>query len=221
MALGLNVAARNLFELGLELHREVDGPGHAHTADAMSALAWSYQEESLFLEADSLYREVLKIREALGADSLELAEAWGGLARALRDQGEADSAKILATRALELHRDRLGPDHIRTVDLIGMVAFMQRAAGEMDSAEALSREALEKYIAMGDNGARGAARTLNNLAFLLRTKGELPEAEKTVPHRPGQLCTLAHPTGNPNPVWQPRQRSLGPGEAARSLRGPL
>jgi serine/threonine protein kinase/tetratricopeptide (TPR) repeat protein len=178
MALGLHLAAGDLFERVLEIHLEVDGPEHVHTAAAMETLGWSYQERSRYQDADSLFREVLRVREAMGGDSLGLAAAWAGIARALREQGEADSAKVLATRALEVFRQRLGNDDRRTVDLIGMVAFIQRAAGELDSAEALSREALEKYVAMGDNGARGAARTLNNLAFLLRAKGEFAEAEQ-------------------------------------------
>jgi len=177
-ALGLHSSAGDLFEQELELHKQVDGPEHAHTAAAMFALAWSYQEQQRYQEADSLFREVLRVQETLGSDSLELAESWAGRARALREQDQTDSAEVLATRALEVYRSRLGNDHRRTVDLIAMLAFVQRAAGKLDSAEALSREALGKYAAMGDDGARGAARTLNNLAFLLRAKGELPEAEQ-------------------------------------------
>ncbi len=177
MALGLAVEAGDLFEQALEIHKEVDGPENAHTADAMSALALSYLERGRYEEADSLARNVLRIREALPSDSVGIAMAWVGMARALRELGQADSAKLLATRALGIYEQSLGPDHPQTVGLLATVALMQRATGEVDLAEALYREALEKYLALGESGARGAATTMNNLAFLLRGEGERAEAE--------------------------------------------
>ena len=178
MALGLTVEAGDLFEQALEIHMEIDGPDDAHTADAISALAESYQERGRYEEADSLARDVLRIREDLGGDSVGIAMAWAGMARALRELGQADSAKALATRALQVYQQNLGPEHPWTVGLMGMVAFMQRATGEVEPAEALYRETLGKYLAMGESGARGAATTMNNLAFLLRGKEERAEAEQ-------------------------------------------
>ena len=103
---------------------------------------------------------------------------WAALARALREEGQADSAQALATRALAVFRANLGPGHRETVDLMTGVAFMKRAAGELDSAEALYREALAAYAEMEDGGARSASSALNNLAFLLRQKDELDEPER-------------------------------------------
>jgi serine/threonine-protein kinase len=178
MALGLYVDAGNLFEESLAIRRTVNGPDDLLTADALEALAWSYQERGRVEETDSLLREALRIRETAGADSLELAAVWAALARALREEGQADSAQALATRALAVVQGKLGPGHRETVDLMTGVAFMQRAAGELDSAEALYREALAAYAGMEDGGARSAAAALNNLAFLLRGKDELEEAER-------------------------------------------
>lgn len=177
MALGLYVEAGDLFEENLAIRQQINGPDDSVTVDGMEALAWSYQERGRVLEADSLLREVLRIRELAGADSLEVAAIWAALARALREEGQADSASALAARALAVHRARLGPRHRSTVELMSSVAFMQRAAGDLDSAESLYREALVAFGKMEDRGGRSAATALNNLAFLLRQKDELEEAE--------------------------------------------
>ena len=145
---------------------------------ACTALARLLHRKGRYDEAERLYREALRQRQALyGGDDLSVAASLSGLGLLLRYKGAYDEAEPLLRRGLAISRNLLGPEHPDVTSAVGNLALLLRNRGAYDEAEALLRETLAlRQRASGEDHAY-AAIGLHDLARLLHIKGDHPEAE--------------------------------------------
>ena len=175
--LGLYTNAIDLHQTALEIRRSLYGDTHPEVAESLEGLASAYRADRTFDEAVRIYGEALEVRQRLGSNPLTLAKTMAGLAWALRDAGQPDSALRLMREVVRIRQDELGEDAFATLDALGGLAYSLRALGQLDSAEALYRKVAPLLKLHGDSGGRTLGPTLNNLAYLLKVRGEYGEAE--------------------------------------------
>jgi len=85
------------------------GPQHPDLATALGNLALIYYTQGKLVQAESLYRRALAIRErSLGADHLLVADSLDALAETLLSNVQEDEARVLRKRADEI-RTRPNP----------------------------------------------------------------------------------------------------------------
>jgi tetratricopeptide (TPR) repeat protein len=90
----------------------VVGPEHPDTLLTRSDLAEVFYHQNKYTEAETEFREVLKLREkVLGPDNPNTLNTCFGLALCLRAEGQIQEASALAQRAAEGARKFLGPEH--------------------------------------------------------------------------------------------------------------
>ncbi len=175
--LGLYDEAVVLQEEALKIRRGLYGDIHPEVAEALEALANSYDRARKPVIALGYFEEALATRRAVGGAPLSEAASLQGMGRLLRDRGNPDSAEILIREALRIRIATSGDEDFQTVLTVLDLAFVLRGKGEADSARALYERAIRGLEAHGDSGAVILPAALNNLAYLLRTRGENAEAE--------------------------------------------
>lgn len=106
--------ARQAFEDVLRDRRRVLSDRAPQTLQTQHAIAWITAKQGNWAEAEGRYRELLDLREALGADHPHVLLTLHELAWTLARQGRRSEAESLYRRVLE-HRSRtLGEDHPET-----------------------------------------------------------------------------------------------------------
>jgi len=124
-------------------------------------------------EAKRLYRESLKIAEALG-NRLGIASTLHNLAVLAQNRGDLAEAERLYRESLEIAKDLGHRSGIAiTFHQLGILA---QDRGDLPEAERLYRESLEIENDLGDRS--GIASTLHQLGKLAQDRGDLPEAER-------------------------------------------
>jgi CHAT domain-containing protein len=147
-------------------------------ATAVSWLAYVYQAQGRYAEAEPLHLRSLTILETvLGADHRDLGNSLNNLAALYRAQGRYGEADPLVKRALAITEKALGPDHRDVGVRLNNLAGLYRDQGRYAEAEPLYKRSLAiREKALGpDHRDVGAA--LNNLAELYRDQGRAAEAE--------------------------------------------
>jgi serine/threonine-protein kinase len=91
--------------------------------------------------------------------------------------GQADSARPLLERALELQRRSLGPAHPDLAETLLHLGELQYEAGSFDSAFALVSRAVGIQSAAPDTPTLQRALGLNNLGWLTYERGNFPAAD--------------------------------------------
>ncbi|TAK44970.1 MAG: tetratricopeptide repeat protein, partial [Saprospiraceae bacterium] len=153
----------------------------------LGALLYANQS---FAEAETAYREALKIRKALAEknpgtflpDVAASLNNLGNLLKANQSFAEAEAAyrgALKIRRALaEKNPDAFLPDVAMSLNNLGALLYANQSFGE---AEAAYREALKIYRALADKNPdaflNDVAMTLNNLGALLFTNQSFAEAE--------------------------------------------
>ena len=96
----------------LAIEEKVLGPEHPDVAGSLYNLAYLYEFQGNYIEAEPLYRRAVVILEnALGPEHPDVAPALNNLAELLRLQGNYPDAEPLFRRALAIHENALGPEH--------------------------------------------------------------------------------------------------------------
>jgi eukaryotic-like serine/threonine-protein kinase len=175
--LGLYDEAVVLQEEALRIWRSLYGDVHPEVADALEALAGSYDRARKPVIALDYFEQALATRRAVGGAPLSEAVSLQGMGRLLRDQGDPDSAETLIREALRIRTATAGEDDFQTIGAVLDLAFVLRGKGEADSAQTLYERAIRGLEAHGDSGAVWLPAALNNLAYLHRARGENAEAE--------------------------------------------
>ncbi len=176
--LGLYEDEVALRERALDVQRQLHGAETAAVADALEDLALAHLRRRGFEAAETLYTATLTLRRSLGQDPLTVSSTLSGLALALRNLNQPDTAEVLIREVLAIRQEALGDEHHQTVEARLDLAFVLRGRGALDSAEALYGAVIPQLRALGDSGVRHMAQALNNLAYLRRAKGDYAEAEE-------------------------------------------
>jgi tetratricopeptide (TPR) repeat protein len=170
---GRYAEAREAYEAGLELSREVGAPrGEGVSLGQLGALAIV---EGKLDEAQRCYREALDLFQQLGEPAME-AVSWHQLGRALEEAGQWEEAERHyreAARIKEAQGNLTGENGAAST--WNQLAIVCESAGKPSAAEDWYRKAIENFRATGDNIC--TSKSLSNLADLLQgQRGRLPEA---------------------------------------------
>ncbi len=145
----------------------------AGKADVWYELADLLRTHGQYDEAERLYRESLRVFEAVG-DTHAVAATQSSLADLLRTRGQYDEAERLYRESLRVF-EAVGDTRAVAVTQSSLADLLS-LRGQYDEAERLYRESLRVFEAVGDT--RSVAVTQSSLADLLRTRGQYDEAER-------------------------------------------
>ncbi len=125
----------------VEIRRSRLGEEDAATFEALGDLAWAYDGQGRYEEAEALFQQALR-RRVPGEEDIGIVETMNGLATAYKHLGRFDEAEELYRETLEVSRRVLGAEHERTLTTMGNLSSNYVSQERYNEAEALSREAL-------------------------------------------------------------------------------
>jgi tetratricopeptide (TPR) repeat protein len=147
-------------------------------ASTLSNLAYLYDSQGRYAEAEPLYLQALELsKRLLGEDHPNVATSLNNLAYLYESQGRYDQAEPLYLQALELRKRLLGEDHPDVAQSLNNLAGLYYSQGRYDQAEPLYLQALELRKRLLGEDHPDVAASLNNLAYLYYSQGRYDQAE--------------------------------------------
>ncbi len=163
-----------------DLARQHFGANHEELANSLSNLAFLYEAQGEYLEAERVYREALTIYRAMPEESaLNFAGALNNLAFLYSSMGNYAAAEPLYREALQISRANSdsGDRNLLVAQALNNLGVLYLALDNNKTAEAYLQQALEiRRDLVGDNHPVVAG-SLNNLAELYREAGNLAQAK--------------------------------------------
>jgi CHAT domain-containing protein/Tfp pilus assembly protein PilF len=167
-----------LAQNALEFARRAFGDRDAQTLASLGNLAFLYEDQHRYNDAEPLYREALQTRrDVLGSRHADTLASVNSLANLYESQGRYGEAEPLYLEALQTARDVLGPRHPQTLTSANNLAFLYNAQGRYAEAEPIFLETLQTRRAVLGPRDPATLASLNNLAGLYRDQGRYGEAE--------------------------------------------
>ncbi|MBC7822487.1 MAG: tetratricopeptide repeat protein [Candidatus Parcubacteria bacterium] len=112
-------------------------------ANSLSWLAYLYESQGRYPEAEPLYLQALEIRQRqLGNDHPSVATSLNNLASLYESQGRYPEAEPLYLQALEIRQRQLGDDHPDVATSLNNLAGLYESQGRYPEAEPLYLQAL-------------------------------------------------------------------------------
>jgi non-specific serine/threonine protein kinase/serine/threonine-protein kinase len=177
--LGLNAAAKPLFEGALATRRRHLGDDHPDTLASITDMATHYLYAGKLDQAEPFCREALeRTRRVLGDDHPETLNALDNMGSILQERGELAEAEAYYREALEGRRLVLGSDHEETLVSLNNMGLVLQNLGRLDEAETHFRAALEGHRRVLGDDHPETLTTLSNLGFVHQDMGDLEEAER-------------------------------------------
>ncbi len=147
-------------------------------ADDLSNLAYWYQRQGRYTEAEPLYRQALAIyKELLPEKHPDVAGTLSNLASLYQDQGRYTEAESLYRQALAMNQELFGPKHPDVAESLGNLADLYFRQGRYTDAEPLYRQSLAMFQEIFGPKHSSVAASLNNLANFYLSQGRYTEAE--------------------------------------------
>ncbi|WP_019502721.1 tetratricopeptide repeat protein [Pseudanabaena sp. PCC 6802] len=147
-------------------------------AIGLSWLAFLYQSQGNYAEAELLYRRSREIWERqLGADHPRVAQSLNNLAELYKAEGKYAEAEPLYLRSLKITEGQLGADHPDVATFLNNLAHLYQLQGKYAEAEPLYLRSLEITERQLGADHPDVATFLNNLAHLYQLQGKYAEAE--------------------------------------------
>ncbi|TWU73603.1 hypothetical protein ED733_000634 [Metarhizium rileyi] len=138
--------ALTMYQMALEGHQTVLGPGHISTLELDTNLGILYKNHGRLKDAEALYRRALEgYEKALGVEHTSTLDAITNLGILYKNKGELEKAEAMLLRALEAKERILGPGHVSTLHTVSNLGILFANQGKLDRAEVLYRRALEGY----------------------------------------------------------------------------
>jgi eukaryotic-like serine/threonine-protein kinase len=175
--LGLYDEAEALMRSTLELRRRpgATGPDRARALADLAALRLDVGHPA---EAIRLYEEAAALLGALPRpDSLLLAGALHGLARALQVAGYGTRAEAVTRQVLAIERRHLGDAHEKVAATLNNLGVILGERADFAAAEPLHREALEIVRHAKGPAHPDIAAGLTTLAYVLESQGDVAGAD--------------------------------------------
>jgi len=154
------------------------GADHLDTLASGSNLAFLYQAQGRYGEAEPLFQSVLAgFEEILGDEHPNTLTILNNLAGLYRAQGLYEKAEPLLQRALAAREQVLGPEHPDTLTSISNLAALYSDQGRYEKAEPLFQRALAAREQVLGPEHPDTLTSVNNLAMLYEAQGRYGEAE--------------------------------------------
>jgi tetratricopeptide (TPR) repeat protein len=147
-------------------------------ASSLTWLAYLYQSQGRYKEAEPLFIQALELRRSLlGDHHPDVATSFNNLAGLYDSQGRYEDAEPLFIQALELRRSLLGEHHPDVASSLNNLAYLHQSQGRYEDAELLYLQSLELWRSLLGEHHPGVASSLNNLAVLYEAQGRYGNAE--------------------------------------------
>ncbi|MEO3872820.1 FxSxx-COOH system tetratricopeptide repeat protein [Nonomuraea sp. B12E4] len=177
-AIGDWSAARELDERLRLQHARVFGETGVATLQIMNNLAIDYSLNSEYAKARDLYGRVHQMQsqseETVG--EVDVLNAWNGLARAVRLDGDSLEAVALGEEAYAYGVNELDAEHLWTLRTARDLSIAKRRAGDFESSVELAKDVHARLQRiMGDHHPDTVA-AASNLSNALRAVGEIEAA---------------------------------------------
>ncbi len=177
-ALGNNITARELLDIGLPKARSTLAGQPRELASALVVIGENYRRLGLYDRALPLLEEALALRRGtLGEDDPATLAAGAALAKLLREQGRYEDAESLYLRILEQQRRVLGADDPATLASKNQLAGLYWNLGRYADAERLLLETLDRRRGVLGAAHADTAESMNDLGVLYRDQGQYERAE--------------------------------------------
>jgi tetratricopeptide (TPR) repeat protein len=139
------------------------------TALGLHCLAFLYDSQGRYLEAEPLLLRSLNIREQqLGENHLDVAQSINNLAELYRAQGRYPEAEPLYLRSLNIYEQQLGENHPAVATSLNNLAELYRAQGRYPEAEPLYVQACNIYLSSLGPDHPNSKTGLNNFVLFLQ-----------------------------------------------------
>ncbi|MDZ8261154.1 tetratricopeptide repeat protein [Nostoc sp. ChiQUE01b] len=147
-------------------------------ATSLNNLAYLYDSQGRYSEAEPLYQQALALdRKLLGESHPDVATSLNNLAGLYDSQGRYSEAEPLYQQALALRRKLLGEEHPDVATSLNNLAYLYDSQGRYSEAEPLYQQALALRRKLLGEEHPDVATSLNNLAYLYDSQGRYSEAE--------------------------------------------
>lgn len=171
-------AAITAYEKAVELQEELKSD--LTLATSLNNLAFLYQSQGRYTEAEPFFLRSLSIREKqLGVDHPDFAQSLNNLGSLYRKQGRYTEAEPFFLRSLAIWEKQLGENHPAVATSLNNLALLYEFQGKYKEAESLYLRSLaitERQL--GENHPHFAT-TLHNLSTLYESQGRYEDAEPT------------------------------------------
>jgi tetratricopeptide (TPR) repeat protein len=135
--------AAGLLRQAIEGFRDVDGPAHEDTVDAVQTLGELYLDNGRLETAERMFSVVRHARKIVpGSDDLGLSNLRG-LGMTYVEQGRLDEAELAFSQILESMSTQLGMDHPSTLENKKLLALVYQKKGRLAEAEEIYSQVLE------------------------------------------------------------------------------
>ncbi len=195
------VTAREILDRGTEQLRGELADQPEVRARMLTAVAEVHVSLGLFRQAEPLVREGLEIRQALAADSLEVAESLQLLGRLTAlSRGPVAELEPLFRRAVEIRERRLGGDDLALAQSLRSLGVVRQMMGRSEEARSLLERALairERQLG-GDHADVGEV--LLRLALI---DGELGRFDAAIPRMERAVRISERDLGREHPRMVP------------------
>lgn len=172
------VTARQLLDRGAT--RATVGLAHQPVLQGriMQAVGSAYGALGLYDAARPQLQQALSVRQqALGANSLAVAETEATLGEVATSHGDLDDAGVHLRRALAIREDSLPPSHVDIAHTLGNLGALKWKEGRLEQAAAFYTRALRIDEAAGGDSAQ-LARDRMGMGIVMWQQKRLAEAEK-------------------------------------------
>jgi len=131
----------------LKREKEINlGKEHSETLNCICSLAFVFQCQGKYAEAEALYKEALSgCKKTLGEQHPDTLSSMNSLASLFQNQGKYAEAEALFKEALSGRKKTLGEQHPDTLHSMNNLASLFQNQGKYAEAEPLSKEALSGY----------------------------------------------------------------------------
>jgi len=162
----------------IQILEDSSKPEDLRTATSLNNLAFLYENQAKYDQAEPLCLRALEIREKLlGPEHPVVATSFNNLAALYDSQAKYDQAEPLYKRSLEISEKQLGPEHPDVALSLNNLAALYDSQARYDRAEPLYRRSLEiRKKKLGPEHPDVAA-SLNNLALLYKSQAKYDQAE--------------------------------------------
>ena len=180
---GKYAEATKTFEDALEMARRLYTRaafpnGHGNLATTLNNVAFLYQIQGRYTDAEPLYREALATNQLFfKGDHPVVALSLNSLGRVCMAQGKYAEAERWFTAGLDMHKRLFSDDHSDLALSMDSLANVFTILGKYGEAEALFRRSLEMNRRIFNGDHLFLARSINNLGSCLQAQRKFTDAE--------------------------------------------
>lgn len=197
-ARGNTITVREILDQGADRIEQELNTQPEIQAILMDTMGTVYKSLGLYPKAGNLLDEaLLKRRELLGDDNIDVALTKAHLAEVLTLQAKYDVAEPMYKEALDTQRKLLGDNAIEVARTLVGFANLLTAEGRFEDAEVLLRESLQIRRAVLGEEHLGVAKSMEDLGMNLFDQGNYETAESLLADSNNMRKRLL--SGSPHP----------------------